>query len=134
MISTARLLLLLAAATLFPTTTLANPAPAAAAADKSTTAIACTATSTKGGSFFDLRPDIAVAPGGKKKDGLGGKYKRAPTEDYSVKGYDYGYNFTLNICEAVLKPPEDVVGLETGAYRNMSAYYTTEAGKVFSIG
>lgn len=132
MVPIARLLLLTAAALLTPTA-LATPA---AAAEKTATATACTATSTKGGSFFDLRPDIAVAPGDKKKEGggLGSKYKRGPTEDYSVKGYDYGYNFTLNICDAVLKAPQDVIGLETSAYKNVSAYYTTSTGKIYSIG
>lgn len=133
MISSAPLLLLTAAGLLAPSV---GANPAAAAAEKTATAIACTATSTKGGSFFDLRPDIAVAPADKKKEGggLGSKYKRGPSEDYAVKGYDFGYNFTLNICDAVLKAPTDVVGLESSAYKNVSAYYTTEGGKVYSIG
>ncbi|KAJ4406645.1 Cation-independent mannose-6-phosphate receptor CI-MPR [Gnomoniopsis sp. IMI 355080] len=100
-----------------------------AADDKTPTATACTAISTKGGSFFDLRPDIAVAP---KKDGKSSK--RAPSADYEVKGYDYGYNFTLNICEAVINTPEDVVGIDTSLYKNVSAYYKTEKGDVFSLG
>lgn len=99
-----------------------------AADDKTPTATACTAISTKGGSFFDLRPDIAVAP---KKDG---KSKRGPSADYEVKGYDYGYNFTLNICEAVINTPQEVVGIESSLYKNISAYYKTEKGDVFSLG
>lgn len=98
------------------------------AADDKTQAIPCTAISTKGGSFFDLRPDIAVAP---KKDS---KHKRGPSADYEVKGYDYGYNFTLNICDAVINTPDDIVGVESSLYKNVSAYYTTEKGDVFSLG
>lgn len=120
MVSRSRLLLLTAA--------LLGPSLSLAADDKTTTTTACTAISTKGGSFFDLRPDIALAP---KKDV---KYHKGPTEDYLVKGYDYDYNFTLNICDPVLKTPDDVVGLETSLYKNVSAYYTTANGKVFSIG
>lgn len=99
-----------------------------AADDKTPTATACTAISTKGGSFFDLRPDIAVAP---KKDS---KSKRGPSADYEVKGYDYGYNFTLNICEAVINTPAEVVGIDSSLYKNVSAYYKTEKGDVFSLG
>lgn len=93
-----------------------------------TTQTACTAISTKGGSFFDLRPDIAIAP---KKET---KHKRGPSEDYFVKGYDYPYNFTLNVCEAVLKTPENVIGIDKSSYQNVSAYYTTAAGDTYSIG
>lgn len=100
-----------------------------AADDKTPTATACTAISTKGGSFFDLRPDIAVAP---KKDSKPNKH--GPSADYEVKGYDYGYNFTLNICDAVINTPDDVVGVETSLYKNISAYYKTEIGDVFSLG
>lgn len=99
-----------------------------AADEKTSTTTACTAISTKGGSFFDLRPDIAVAP---KKDS---KHKRGPSADYEVKGYDYGYNFTLNICEALINTPEDVVGIESSLYKNVSAYYKTEKGDVYSLG
>lgn len=116
-------LLLLAAITLL--------SPVLGATDtKTPTATACTAVSTKGGSFFDLRPDIAVDAGTKKKD----PHKRGPTEDYSVKGYDYNYNFTLNICDSVIKAPEDVIGLDKGQYGNVSAYYTTKSGSIYSIG
>ncbi|KAF3769518.1 mannose 6-phosphate receptor domain-containing protein [Cryphonectria parasitica EP155] len=116
-------LLLLTAALLF-----GGPSLALAADDKTPTTTACTAISTKGGSFFDLRPDIAVA----KKDGK--HQQRASTEDYTVKGYDYNYNFTLNICEAVLKTPESIVGVDESLYRNVSAYYTANNGRVYSIG
>lgn len=120
MVSRPRLLLLTAA--------LFGGASLAADEKTTTTQTACTAISTKGGSFFDLRPDIAIAP---KKDA---KHKRGPSEDYFVKGYDYPYNFTLNICEPVLKTPNSVTGLDKGLYQNVSAYYTTAAGDTYSIG
>lgn len=118
MVSQSRLLLLAATLVGF----------SVAADDKTPTTTACTAISTNGGSFFDLRPDIAVAP---KKDT---KHKRGPSVDYEVKGYDYGYNFTLNICDAVINTPADVVGVDASLYKNVSAYYTTEKGDVFSLG
>lgn len=124
MVSRSRLLLVTAA--LFGGSSLAAPAD-----DKpTTTQTACTAISTTGGSFFDLRPDIAVAP---KTDAK--KHTRGPpSEDYFVKGYDYPYNFTLNICEPVLKTPDRVVGLDPDLHQNVSAYYTTAAGDTYSIG
>ncbi|KAL2022536.1 hypothetical protein VTK56DRAFT_5143 [Thermocarpiscus australiensis] len=87
----------------------------------------CVATSTNG-AFFDLRPDIAVfvAEGGKPPKG-------APTEDYLARGWDYGSNFTLNICSAVVKQVEDVVGVDKKLWRNVSAYYEA-SGKVYSLG
>lgn len=98
-----------------------------AADEKTTTTTACTATSTGSGAFFDLRPDIATAP----KDGS--KHKRGPSADYLVRGYDYNSNFTLNFCEPVVKPVEDVVGLDKASWRNVSAYYEKD-GKVYSLG
>lgn len=87
----------------------------------------CVATSTSG-AFFDLRPDAAVAvvEGEKPQRGI-------PTEDYIARGWDYGSNFTLNICNAVIKTAEDVVGVEESLWKNISAYYKT-GGKVYSLG
>ncbi|KAK0718451.1 mannose-6-phosphate receptor binding domain-containing protein [Lasiosphaeria miniovina] len=87
----------------------------------------CVATSTSG-SFFDLRPDtaVAVAEGEKAPRGI-------PVEDYLAKGWDYGANFTLNICSAVVKKVDDVVGVEKAMWRNVSAYYESK-GKVYSLG
>lgn len=117
MVSRSHLLLL--AAAMLP--------PSLAADDKDPAATACTAISTSGGSFFDLRPDIAVAP---TKDG---KHKSSKSDDYTARGYDYGYNFTLNICDAVIKPPERVVGIEESLWKNVSAYYEKD-GKAYSLG
>ncbi|KAF4983086.1 hypothetical protein FZEAL_1415, partial [Fusarium zealandicum] len=87
----------------------------------------CTATSHTGsGGFFDLRPDMAVVSDEHTK-------KYAVTKDYFSKGYDYGKNFTLNICGAVVDPIDDVVGVDTSLWQNVSAYYM-ERGQVISIG
>ncbi|PFH61488.1 hypothetical protein XA68_17213 [Ophiocordyceps unilateralis] len=85
-----------------------------------TTAPACTATSSTGsGAFFDLRPDLAGSPNKAK--------------DYHAKGYDYGSNFTLNICGSVVESVSEVVGVEKNLWANVSAYYTAH-GNVYSIG
>ncbi|KAI1384401.1 mannose 6-phosphate receptor domain-containing protein [Hypoxylon trugodes] len=99
-------------------------------ADKTTTSTACTATSTSG-AFFDLRADIAIQanPDGSKPAHSNG----APIGNYHAKGYDYGSNFTLNICGAVVEPVEDVIGVESSKWQNVSAYYTSK-GDIYSLG
>lgn len=97
-------------------------------ADKTTTSTACTASSTSG-AFFDLRPDTA-----QKKPADGSKSTHgAPTIDYHARGYDYGSNFTLNICGAVVEPVDGVIGVEDSKWQNISAYYTSK-GDVYSLG
>ncbi|KAF7563983.1 hypothetical protein G7046_g105 [Stylonectria norvegica] len=89
---------------------------------------ACTATSSTGsGAFFDLRPDMAVLPptGSHKSSGV--------HKDYFSKGYDYGRNFTINVCGAVVDPVSDVVGVGAGGWANISAYYSSH-GNIYSIG
>lgn len=102
-----------------------------AAADTPTTTThvpACTATSSTGsGGFFDLRPDTAVALG------EGKPHKSGTYKDYHSRGYDYGKNFTLNICGAVVEPVSHVVGLKESQWVNVSAYYTSH-DSVYSIG
>lgn len=84
----------------------------------------CTATSSTGsGAFFDLRPDTASA---KSKSS-------SVTKDYHSRGYDYGKNFTLNICGAMAEPVMDVVGVDEKLWANVSAYYTSH-GNTYSIG
>ncbi|KAJ6446774.1 mannose-6-phosphate receptor, binding protein [Purpureocillium lavendulum] len=105
-------------------------AMATAAEEPSTTthAPACTATSSSGsGAFFDLRPDTAVHPD------KGKSHKNVVTKDYHSKGYDYGKNFTLNICGPVVDPVMDVVGLPKNQWANVSAYYMSH-GNIYSIG
>ncbi|KAK5663846.1 hypothetical protein OQA88_49 [Cercophora sp. LCS_1] len=110
---------------------LAALAGAVYAEDKSSTttstATACVATSTSG-AFYDLRMDVAVAA----EEGVKTP-KGVPTEDYLARGYDYGSNFTLNICGPVVKKVEDVIGVDKSSWKNVSAYYTSK-GKVYSLG
>lgn len=87
----------------------------------------CVATSTNG-AFFDLRPDTAVVVAEGEKH-----VKGVPTEDYVARGWDYGSNFTLNVCNAVVKKVSDVVGVEKPLWKNISAYYENK-GKVYSLG
>lgn len=60
--------------------------------------------------------------------------KRAVTTDYHANGFDYKSNFTLNICAPVVKPVSDVVGLSKTQWQNVSAYYTSVDGDIYSIG
>lgn len=120
-------LLLLALAAL-PSLALAeDPTKTTATTSTSSVVTPCVATSTNG-AFFDLRPDqaIVVAEGEKPPKGV-------PTEDYTARGWDYGTNFTLNICGAVVREVTDVVGVEEKYWRNVSAYYTKD-GKIYSLG
>ena len=110
----------------------AVPSPAsessAAAPSKTTTTMPCTATSTSG-AFYDLRHDIVLPPveGGKKpKAGV-------QVTDYTARGHDYGANFTLNICAAVVKPVINVEGVDRDLWANVSAYYE-QNGDIFSLG
>ncbi|KAL7943530.1 mannose-6-phosphate receptor binding domain-containing protein [Trichoderma barbatum] len=101
---------------------------AAATTTSTVHAPACTATSSTTGGFFDLRPDTAVIAPENGKTHKSGIYK-----DYHSRGWDYGKNFTLNICGAVVDPVSDVVGLKESQWANISAYYTTH-NSVYSIG
>lgn len=109
---------------------LAGSAWAAPEADKTTTAEPCTATNTKFGTFFDLRPAVAV-----KAPSDGSKAKRgAPLKDYKANGYDYGSNFTLNICSPVVEELANVRGdIGQEQWKNISAYYQSN-GDVYSLG
>ncbi|KAI5917405.1 mannose-6-phosphate receptor binding domain-containing protein [Camillea tinctor] len=106
------------------------PTAFASDADKTSSATACIATSTSG-AFFDLRPDVAVKP---KADGSRPANSHgAPLVDYHARGYDYGANFTLNICGAVVEPVEDVKGVAESKWQNVSAYYVSK-GDIYSLG
>ncbi len=59
--------------------------------------------------------------------------KNVRTTDYTAKGHDYGANFTINICGAVVKPVKDVVDVSDKLWANVSAYYTLK-DKVYSLG
>ncbi|KAG6037514.1 hypothetical protein E4U41_005043 [Claviceps citrina] len=89
---------------------------------------ACTATASSGtGGFFDLRPVTAHPP----REGK--QHKTGVVKDYHAKGYDYGKNFTLNICGAVVDPVTDVMGVSKSSWANVSAYYMSH-GSIYSIG
>ncbi|RYC57361.1 hypothetical protein CHU98_g8851 [Xylaria longipes] len=101
-----------------------------AEATATTTTTACTASSTSG-AFFDLRPDAAIKP---KPDGSRPAHSRsAPLTDYKARGWDYGSNFTLNICNAVVEPIEDVKYIDESKWQNISAYYVSK-GEYYSLG
>lgn len=88
---------------------------------------ACTATASSGsGAFFDLRPDRAELEDPEKP-------KPLVTHDYHAKGHDYGNNFTMNICGAVVEPVYQVAGLDKSEWANVSAYYKVD-DTVYSIG
>ncbi len=107
---------------------LASGALAATDADKTTSTQPCTASSTSD-AFYDLRPDIAVPP---PKEGVKPK-KGVRTADYVAKGHDYGANFTVNICSAVVDKAKDVVGVSEKLWANVSAYYEAK-GRIYSLG
>ncbi|KJR81868.1 cation-dependent mannose-6-phosphate receptor [Sporothrix schenckii 1099-18] len=123
----------LAAVVSLPSAANAAATPIAAPTDttspaKTTSTIPCTASSTSG-AFYDLRHDIALPPaesGKKPKAGV-------LTTDYVARGHDYGANFTLNICAAVVKPVKDVKGVDRDLWANVSAYYKLD-GDTFSLG
>ncbi|KOS18997.1 putative mannose 6-phosphate receptor-like protein [Escovopsis weberi] len=103
-------------------------AGAAETASSTSQAPACTATASTGtGAFFDLRPDTASLQESGKTP------KSAVTKDYHARGWDYGKNFTLNICGPVVEPVEDVVGLKKGLWADVGAYYTSH-DDVYSLG
>jgi cation-dependent mannose-6-phosphate receptor len=81
------------------------------------------------GGFYDLRPDIAA----RKEEGKPHPYKGTVTTDYKVNGFDYKHNFTLNICAAVVKTPEDVRGVGEKLWKNISAYYS-DGDYTYSLG
>ena len=84
----------------------------------------CTIRSPSTDKFFDLTP-IAVKLPKVHKDGR--------NESWHAKGFDYPANFTLNFCDPVVEELEDVVGVEKGLWKNVSAYYEM-GGKIYSIG
>ncbi|KAF4119306.1 cation-dependent mannose-6-phosphate receptor [Geosmithia morbida] len=89
---------------------------------------ACTATSSTGsGAYFDLRPDIAYPDDGDRA------HKSASHKDYLSRGYDYGKNFTMNVCGPVVEPITGVVGVDEDQWADVSGYYISD-GAIYSIG
>lgn len=99
-----------------------------AADDKTKPKLPCTAHSAVSGSFYDLN-SISLKPVDDSKKSS----NKDRVESWHARGYDYGSNFTLNICAPVLEPVKDVVGLDSDLWKNVSAYYET-GGKTYSIG
>jgi len=89
---------------------------------------ACTIRSSTSGSFFDLTPIHVLPPDPQKKS-----TKDEKAESWKARGHDYGANFTINFCGPVIEDLTDVVGVEKGLWRNVSAYYDM-GGKTYSIG
>ncbi|KAJ4303985.1 Cation-independent mannose-6-phosphate receptor CI-MPR [Collariella sp. IMI 366227] len=88
--------------------------PSSTASSTTASATGCVATSAAG-AFFDLRPDTAVlvTEGEKPPKGV-------PTEDYIARGWDFGSNFTLNICDPVVKKVKDVEGVEEEGWNGVN--------------
>jgi len=80
------------------------------------------------GSFFDLRP-LSIQPPveGKKPS------KSDKVDSWHAKGYDYGSNFTLNICAPVVEEIKNVKGVARNRWQNVSAYYES-GSKIYSLG
>lgn len=106
---------------------LTSPVSAASSSDSTKkTDKPCTITSPFTGSFFDLNslqiPDPSTSDKKKPRD-----------YSYNATGWDLGYNFTANICGAVVEKKEDFVGIDKDLWRNVSAYYKQD-GKKYALG
>lgn len=88
----------------------------------------CVARSPTTGLYYDLNSLTVPLPPSDEKS-----RKYAREESWHVKGYDYGANFTLNICGPVIEEVTDVVGVEENMWQNVSAYYQKD-DKTYSIG
>lgn len=107
---------------------LASPAAAASSSkDSAKEDKPCTITSPTTGSFFDLT-------GLQIEDPAQSKAKRPRDYSWNATGYDVGYNFTINFCGPVVEEVKDVVGVEKELWRNVSAYYKGDGGKIYSLG
>jgi len=89
----------------------------------------CTIRSPSSGAFFDLN-SLHIQP--PSKDSKSSKKDDKP-ESWHAKGYDYGANFTLNICGPVVEELDDVVGVHKSLWKNTSAFYTV-GKRTYSIG
>jgi cation-dependent mannose-6-phosphate receptor len=90
----------------------------------------CTIYSPTTGSYFDLNHISLFPP--EMKDGQKA-HKDDRDESWHARGYDYGANFTINICAPVIEDISDVVGVDKSRWRNVSAYYEKD-DKIYSIG
>jgi hypothetical protein len=88
----------------------------------------CTVTNPLTKEFYDLRPLTRH----ESDKSLQSSDIADCRTDWHVNGYDYGHNFTLNICEPVLSDYSDVV--DTFDRRNVSGFYIDNEGRKLSIG
>ena len=88
----------------------------------------CTIFSPVNGAYYDLN-SITVQPLINHKKA----HKDDRDSSWHAKGYDYGTNFTVNICAPVIEGLEDVIGVDKPSWRNVSAFYKYD-GKTYSIG
>ncbi|KAF4627013.1 hypothetical protein G7Y89_g11148 [Cudoniella acicularis] len=87
----------------------------------------CTVASSTG-SFYDLRKMSILPLKDGKKPG-----KNDKIDDWHVRGYDFPYNFTLNICAPVVADIDKPVGISSNLKKNVSAFYEHN-DKTYSIG
>lgn len=89
----------------------------------------CTVKSSITNSFFDLSRINIQPPAEDAKKGT------SAARDYSwhARGYDYGANFTLNICGPVIEPMQDVVGIDKKDMGRIGGFYEMD-GKNYSLG
>ncbi|KAL9619307.1 MAG: hypothetical protein Q9160_006072 [Pyrenula sp. 1 TL-2023] len=92
----------------------------------------CTLHSPTSGSYFDLTRLQLAPPDDPKKSISSSPSQR--TESWHARGHDYGANFTLNFCGPVIEDLKDVEGVDKKLWQNVSAYYETEKGDLYSIG
>jgi cation-dependent mannose-6-phosphate receptor len=148
-----KLFLASAAALSLLSTALATATAAAAASDADTkkpkqpVPKPCTIRSESTGAFFDLTSLNVTRPakdsGGSGSGSSSSKSSlsssaagkdAATVESWHSRGYDYPANFTLNICGPVVEELGHVEGLSADAAKNVSAFYTSPAGKTYSMG
>ncbi|WEW55302.1 Cation-independent mannose-6-phosphate receptor CI-MPR [Emydomyces testavorans] len=90
----------------------------------------CTIHSPNTGAYFDLNTISLLPP--EIKDGK--KVRPDDREDsWHARGYDYGANFTINVCAPAIEKLDDVVGVDKQQWQNVSAFYKMD-GKTYSIG
>lgn len=90
----------------------------------------CTVTSTITGTFYDLKSLARFLP---EKSDKPADSKKQVTASWHARGYDYGSNFTLNVCAPVVEELDHVVGVDKDLWRNVSAFYELD-GKTYSLG
>lgn len=114
--------------TLFFVLALQQGVRAAASDDKQTKHVAPCTVASSTGLFYDLRPLSLSLPEDPKKP-----TKSERDHSWPARGYDYKTNFTLNVCAPVVEKLEDVVGVNSKLWQNVSAYYESDS-EIFSLG